>query len=225
VPRLAGLRPELSSGDLVLRDRGETLLTIPIADVGEPVQVKLWRDALTAMAPDVHADNVVSEWLGRPVRLVRFPERVVRRCDPAYAASGSHTGFADGFPLLVTSEASLRGLNEALLEAGADPVPMDRFRPNLVLAGVPAAVEDAYGVLKLEGDITLRLVKPCDRCVVTTVDQETGVVVGRQPLATLKRVRRNPRTGGAWFGQNAVPDTLPPTPRLRVGGACTLMES
>lgn len=224
VPRLASLRAELSCGDLVLHARGETLLTVPIADVGEPVQVTVWRDAVAALAPDAHADNVLSEWLGRQVRLVRFPDRAVRPCDPAYAASGSHTGFADGFPLLVTSEASLRGLNEALLEAGADPVPMDRFRPNLVLSGLPAGAEDACDELRLEGGITLRLVKPCDRCVVTTVDQETGVVVGREPLETLRRVRRNPRTGGAWFGQNAVPDTLPPTPRLRLGGACTLIE-
>jgi uncharacterized protein YcbX len=95
VPRLANLRPDLSSADLVLRAQGETLATVPIADVGEPVEVRVWRDAVAALAPDVHADNVLSEWLGRQVRLVRFPERVVRPCDPAYAASGSHTGFAD----------------------------------------------------------------------------------------------------------------------------------
>ncbi len=138
------------------------------------------------------------------MRLARFPKSTRRPCDPEFAPEGSHTGFADGFPLLVTSEGSLDELNAALLERGADPVPMSRFRPNIVLSGLPARTEDHARRLRFAGGLELLLVKPCDRCAVTTVDQESGERTGPEPIATLKRIRRNPSTGGVMFGQNAV---------------------
>ncbi|HEX6015869.1 MAG TPA: MOSC domain-containing protein, partial [Geminicoccaceae bacterium] len=147
----------------------------------------------------------------------------IRPCDPAYALAGSHTGFADGFPLLVTNEGSLAELNAALAKAGAEPVPMSRFRPNLVLAGAPAGAEDRCRAVELGGGASLALVKRCDRCVVTTIDQASGRKTGKEPLSTLAHIRRNARTGGAWFGQNAVPllDGRVAVP-LRVGDPCTL---
>ena len=154
-----------------------------------------------------------------------YDETTRRPCDPAYAPEGAHTAFADGFPLLVTSEGSLEALNLALEVVGAAPVPMSRFRPNLVLSGAPEGAEDRCRGLLVGEDVRLDLVKPCDRCVVTTIDQASGVRTGPEPLATLGRVRRNPRTKGAWFGQNAVP-RLPggAAARLRVGAACRLVE-
>jgi uncharacterized protein YcbX len=226
-PRLATIRPELGAGGDGLRLwlAGAGPLELPEAGGGEgpPIQVRVWRDTVAATAPSPAADAALSDFLGRAVRLVRFPPDGHRPCDPAYAPPGSHTAFADGFPLLVTSEGSLEELNAAL----AEPVPMGRFRPNLVLAGVPARAEDGHRrlvVLGEDGGAELLLVKRCDRCVVTTVDQATGRKTGKEPLATLARLRRNVATGGAWFGQNAVPRLAAGRTdvRLRVGDACRL---
>jgi uncharacterized protein YcbX len=140
------------------------------------------------------------------VRLVRFPESTRRPCDPEFAPEGSHTGFADGFPLLVTSEGSLDELNAALLERGADPVPMSRFRPNIVLAGLPTRAEDHARRLRFAGGLELLLVKPCDRCACHHRRSAHGERIGSS-YATLKRIRRTraggvPRTAGG-VRQNA----------------------
>ena len=224
LPRLATLRPRLADGELrlALGDRPSSRCRWPIS----ASRSASWCGAIevTALAVDPALDRALSAWLGKPVRLVRFPEHEVRPCDPEHAPHGSHTGFADGFPLLVTSEGSLAELNAALATAGAPPVPMSRFRPNLVLDGVPAGAEDRCAYARARPDAALA-VKRCDRCVVTTIDQDTGVRTGREPIATLKRIRRNERTGGAWFGQNAVPRlTSGATVTLRVGGRAALHE-
>ena len=99
------------------RDRGGGRL--PVGDAGEPFLVQVWRDQVLARTVDPDIDRTLSDFIGKPVRLVRFPDQTRRPCDPAYAPADSHTGFADGFPLLVTSEASLAELNEALLATGA----------------------------------------------------------------------------------------------------------
>jgi uncharacterized protein YcbX len=219
VPRLATLRAVPADGSLHLALGGEGELTVPIADEGPSVPAVVWGDRILAVAVDAAVDRALSDWLGLAVRLVRFPEAAIRPCDPDHAPPGSHTGFADGFPLLVTSEGSLAALNAAL----AAPVPMSRFRPNLVLADVAAGAEDRCGSILTEGGLALDLVKSCDRCVVTTIDQDRGVATGKEPLATLARLRRNPRTGGARFGQNAVPRLAAgATAVLRVGERCAL---
>jgi uncharacterized protein len=225
LPRLATVRPRMADGELRLSLGGEAELRVPVVDRGEPTTVEVWGGRVAALAVDPALDRALSDWLGARVRLVRFPESEIRPCDPAYAPAGSHTGFADGFPLLVTSEGSLAELNAALAEAGAEPVPMGRFRPNLVLAGAPAGAEDRCRTVELGGGISLALVKRCDRCVVTTIDQASGRKAGKEPLRTLARIRRNARTGGAWFGQNAVPllDGRAAVP-LRVGDPCTLRD-
>jgi uncharacterized protein YcbX len=224
LPLLARLRPRLQDGVLHLSLGGEAELALPDNAGGAPVTVQVWGDVVEALAVEPAADRALSAWLGREVRLVRFPESAIRPCDPAYAPPGSHTAFADGFPLLVTSEGSLAELNAALAGAGAAPVPMNRFRPNLVLADVPARAEDESAAILLDGGVRLLLVKRCDRCVVTTIDQASGEKTGKEPLATLARIRRNVPTGGAWFGQNAVPLLADgATAPLRVGDACALV--
>lgn len=206
LPALAPVRPTVDdAGALRLALPDGTDLLLPPEEQGEPLHVRVWRDEIDALAPSPDADAALTRHLGRPVRLVRFPESARRACDePEFAPEGSHTAFADGYPILVTTEASLDELNAALLERGADPVPMSRFRPNIVLAGPPTRAEDGARRLRLAGGLELLLVKPCDRCIVTTVDQDTGERTGPEPMATLKRIRRNPRTGGVVFGQNAV---------------------
>ena len=227
LPALARVRPTVGpDGRLRLSLPDGTDLPLPPEERGEPLRVQVWRDEVDALAPSLEADAALTRHLGRPVRLVRFPEATRRPCDPEFAPEGSHTGFADGFPLLVTSEGSLDELNAALLERGADPVPMNRFRPNVVLAGLPTRAEDRARRLRFAGGLELLLVKPCDRCIVTTVDQHTGERIGSEPMATLKRIRRNPRTGGVLFGQNAVA-VLPAagSSGLATGEGCELLPS
>lgn len=226
LPQLATIRPQLAGDTLRLTLGDGAELQVPLAEDGEPVEVRVWRDQVSALGGAPEVDDALSAWLGRPMRLVRFPERSHRPCDPAYAPATSHTGFADAFPLLVTNEASLAALNDALAEGGSPPVPMGRFRPNIVLADIAAGAEDLHPAIEFEHELGLDLVKRCDRCVVTTVDQTRGERTGVEPLATLKRIRRNPATGGAWFGQNAVPRFgRQETPVLTVGDACTLREA
>jgi uncharacterized protein YcbX len=227
LPALARVRPTVdASSSLRLSLPDGTDLPLPPGDQGEPLRVRVWRDEVDALAPSPEVDAALTRHLGRPVRLVRFPDTTRRACDePEFAPEGSHTAFADGYPILVTSEGSLDELNAALLERDAALVPMTRFRPNIVLAGLPTRAEDHAPRLRFEGGLELLLVKPCDRCAVTTVDQETGERVGPEPISTLKRIRRNPRTGGVVFGQNAVA-ALPGggADRVTVGEGCELLS-
>ncbi len=218
LPALARVRPSLGDGRLRLSLPDGAAVEVPVVDEGEPVRVRIWRDEVEALAPSAAADAALARCFDRPLRLVRFPEDTRRPCDPDYAPAGSHTGFADGFPLLVTSEGSLAELNDALLEQGEGPVPMDRFRPNLVLAGLPPRAEDRAGRIRLAGGLELLFVKPCERCIVTTTDQATGERQGPEPIATLRRIRP-----GVLFGQNAVP-VLPAgvEARIKVGEGCAL---
>lgn len=215
-PRLARLVPLLTHDQLCLSFDGEAV-ALPLEEVGAAVEVTIWGDRLWAHAPDPAADRALSRWLGRAVRIVRMQEASARACDPAFAPPESRTAFSDGFPLLVTNTASLAALNRVIVARGGMPVPMERFRPNLVLGGLPAWAEDRGGRLVLEDDAALLLVKPCSRCIVTTTDQRTGERLGAEPIATLRALGRDRAGEGPSFGQNAVPQ-LPHGPvRLRVG--------
>ncbi|ACI50935.1 MOSC domain containing protein [Gluconacetobacter diazotrophicus PA1 5] len=189
-------------------------VAIPPAD-GRRVTVRVWRDSV----PAVDAGDGAAAWLtaalGRPCRLAYLHDTGARPADPAYAPAGSTVGFADGFAVLVATGASLAALNAEL----PAPVPMDRFRPNLVLAGVPAWAEDTWRLIAV-GPALLRIVKPCSRCVITTIDQATASVPDpREPLRTLGRLRR--AKGGVMFGQNAA--VVRPG-RIAVGDAVTVLE-
>lgn len=222
LPQLATLHTVLD-GDRLVLGFGSEQAALPLdGDEGEPMSVTLWRDTMTAVRPSAAIDARLSAWLGREVHLVRFPEGCVRPCDAAWA-EGTHTAFADGFPVLVAGEGSLAELNDTLREQGAEPVPMTRFRPNIVLAGTPPRAEDRHRRIDLAGGVGLDLVKPCDRCVITTIDQDTGAQDDpRQPIAALRAIRRNPRSGGFSFAQNAVPVLPAGEALLRVGDACRL---
>jgi hypothetical protein len=142
----------------------------------------------------------LSELLGRPLRLVRFDQSRVRLSDLAWTGGlAAPNLFSDGFPLLAIARASLADLNSRL----AVPLPMDRFRPNLVLDGLPPYGEDALGDL-IAGALRLRRVKPCTRCSITTTNQGTGAVEGDEPLRTLKSYRWDRALRGVTFGQNLI---------------------
>lgn len=176
---------------------------------GEPMPVRIWGDAVGARAAHavaagtgalVDVDGILSKTLGRPVRLAVFDSATTRPVDPRYAAASDHTQFADGFPLLVTTTGSLAELSRRR----GEPVSMERFRPNLVIACDEPFAEDRWRRLLVHadgGDIVLELVKPCARCVGVNVEPGTGRS-SKEPLATLARFRT--RDGQVFFGQNAI---------------------
>ena len=148
------------------------------------------------------ADAWFSAYLGGPVRLVYLDDPTRRPVDPRYGRNGDVVGFADGYPLLLTSAGSLGQLGDWLAADGETPVPMTRFRPSVVVAGAPPWAEDGWRRIRI-GAVPFRVAKPCGRCVVTTTDQITGDR-GRQPLTMLGR-RRALRQKELVFGQNLIP--------------------
>jgi uncharacterized protein YcbX len=160
----------------------------------EMMEVQLHKDRLQGRVLQ-EAGQWFSDFFGEACRLVFIPPEVHRPVDPEFAP-GHRAGFADGYPLLVATEASLSALNADLPQ----PLSMLRFRPNMVVRGASPWEEDRWRVMEV-GGASVRLVKPCARCSVTLVDQETGEV-GEEPLRTLSRVRR--WDGKTFFGQNAI---------------------
>jgi hypothetical protein len=200
-PRLAVVAPEPSCGALVLRAPGREPLVVPLGPDGGPAEggpdraVTVWRDTVAARDAGAAAAVWFGELLGESARLVFMPDDTRRAVDPAFAAPGDVVSFADGFPWLLISEASLADLNARLPR----PLPMSRFRPNLIVSGCAPYAEDGWRTLRI-GEAVFRVVKPCARCSVTTVDQETGEPDGPEPLRTLAGYRR--AGDGVMFGQN-----------------------
>lgn len=195
--RLALVQPTLSNGHLRLSAPSMGPIEVRVVDDGERRQVTVWRDALDAIDMGELAANWFSAFLQKDVRLVRKAPDAVRQCDQKYATDESdQTAFADGYPFLLLSEASLQALNDRL----DFPVPMNRFRPNIVVAGTEPFQEDTWSRLRI-GEIYFDVVKPCARCKITTVDQATGVA-GKEPLRTLATFRNF--GGNVLFGQNLV---------------------
>jgi uncharacterized protein YcbX len=218
LPRLALITPALSATTLELTTPGREPLTVPLDRAGTLKAVTVWRDSLSAIDQGDAAAQWLSAWIGRDVRLVRFDPQVRRACSRAWVGdSGAHTGFADAYPLLVLSEASLADLNARL----ASPLPVNRFRPNIVLSGTEAYDEDHIDEI-VAGPVRIKLVKPCTRCQITTTDQATAERAS-EPLATLATYRMNAALEGVTFGVNAIV-TAGAGEALRAGAAadCSL---
>ena len=208
LPRMALIRPQLRTHDVVLRAPGMLALHLAIDTVEEPVRVKLWGAELPAYDMGAVAAQWFTDFLGQPLRLVRFDPEVRRLASLEWTQGAeAQTQFADGYPLLVASTASLDLLNEKLAAAGHAPVTMERFRPNIVLDGLDAHDEDRLDLLRIataEGEVVLRPVKPCPRCPIPNVDPATGET---EPtvMDTLQGYRRNDIVGGAVsFAMNAI---------------------
>lgn len=212
LPRLALVQPALQDGQLRLNAPGLPELAPGTGEDAATTPVQVWDDRLQALDLGDAAARWLSDFLGRPLRLVRFAP------GPARLSSMKWTGglqapnaFSDGFPVLVVSQASLDGLNRRLAERGQAPVEMARFRPNLVIEGLDEALdphaEDYLDELAFDGPdgpVRLRLVKPCPRCPIPNIDPRTGAP-GHEPLDTLAGYRADARVGGAiTFGMNAV---------------------
>lgn len=215
-PRMALIDCLLEAGGLRLHAPGmPTLELAPGAEEGKLLAVQVWNDSLDALACGSVADEWCSRFLGLPVRLVAMDAGVVRRLDPGYAQPDDQTGFADGFPFLLISEASLEDLNHRLKR----PLPMQRFRPNLVVRGCEPYAEDRWRRIRI-GDIEFRVVKPCSRCVIPSIDPATGERDGNEPLQTLSAYRR--RGNKVYFGQNLIHDRRG---RLALGMEVEVLET
>jgi uncharacterized protein YcbX len=185
-------------GDQILIRHNNDVLTLPAvpAVLAEPEQVRIWDDTVAAQGVGAKYDQWFSSRMGMDAHLVYFPEDNARPVAPQYKVNDEHVGLADAYPFLVIGQGSLNDLNSRL----DTPLPMNRFRPNLVIAGADAYAEDTWRDFQV-GDTRFVGVKPCARCVLTTVDQDTAEK-GKEPLKTLAKYRS--RNNKIYFGQNAV---------------------
>ena len=202
-PLMATIDAEPTPAGLTLRDRSGRTLHVANPPPDAPLlDVTVWRDRIQARLASPVAAAFLTEALDTSCRLVRTHDPRARPVNPAYAPPGSVVSFADAYPVLLASLASLDELNRRL----PAPIPMDRFRPNLVVDGALPFEEDTWRQVRV-GDVLFAVVKPCDRCIVTTVDQQTGRRPDKtEPLRTLATFRQD-QTGRVFFGQNLVPLT------------------
>ncbi|UZD24672.1 MOSC domain-containing protein [Algoriphagus halophytocola] len=193
---LALLRVRLESEGLTVFPVSNSTdqIHIPFDQVGEELAVQVWDDEMLAKTVCKQADDWFSRILGKEVRLVKMPESTVRKVDPKYAPNGEAVSFADGMPYLMIGQNSLDDLNQRLEEE----IEMNRFRPNIVFSGGEPFMEDTWDEIQI-GDVTFQVVKPCARCVMITIAQETGVK-GKEPLKTLATYRATGKK--VLFGQN-----------------------
>jgi uncharacterized protein YcbX len=195
--------PAAAAGVISVSAPGRPGLRVPApAGDAELLKVTVWRSVVLASAAGPAADAWFSGYLGRPVQLVYLDDPTRRAVDPEFGRDGDVVSFADGYPLLLTSTGSLEELGRWLADDGDAPVPMTRFRPNVVVTGAAPWAEDNWRRIRI-GDVNFRVAKPCGRCVVTTTDQVTGER-GSQPLKMLGRRRRFGQQ--LVFGQNLIPD-------------------
>lgn len=213
-PGLGRLRQEVTADALVVRSAMSGELSLPLAPDGARSTARVWQDHVSVIDCGAEAAAFVTRHLGRPARIVHMPADTLRQADPDYARTGDRVSFADGFPLLLISEASLDELNHRLDE----PIEMRRFRPNVVVTGAAPHAEDGWQTIRI-GSVLCDVVKPCARCLVTTLDPDTGAA-GREPLRTLGGYRR--WNGKVWFGQNVIHRALG---NVAVGDAVEVLDT
>jgi len=207
LPRMALIRPQLKHHEVILRAPGMLALHLAIDAVEAPAQVRVWDDAVPAFDMGGVAAQWFTDFLGQPLRLVRFdPDH--RRLSNLEWTQGveAPNQFSDGYPLLVASTASLEQLNAKLAAAGHAPVGIERFRPNIVLEGLEAHDEDRLAnlIIAATEPVELRPVKPCPRCPIPDIDPATAVS-SPEVGDTLRTYRSDERVGGAvTFGMNAI---------------------
>lgn len=198
-PLLTHIVTELTSEGLILTSEGSKPLVLPLTPLGFARPVRIFKDSCEGLDQGDEAAAWVSAVLAEPVRIVRTPATPGRRANPEYAGPGpTPLAFPDGYPVLVCNRASLDDLNRRLPEA----LPMERFRPSLVLDGLPPFAEDRIASLEI-GPVVLTLVKPCTRCIIPSTDQRTGIR-GLDPTPALRTFRFDRKLLGVTFGENAV---------------------
>jgi hypothetical protein len=215
--RLALISITPTADGLIARAPGRSDLVITPPAGGNVVPVAIWNDRLPARLASPVANDWFSDFLGIPCRLV-YQGDAIRPVDPRWSRPGDTASFADAYPLLVCNTGSLADLSRRVGAA----LPMNRFRPSIVIADDTPWSEDEWQRLGI-GPVEIDLVKPCARCVVTTIDQARGVKMGQEPLRSLAKFRflQVPGISGAIFGQNAIPRVLG---RLSVGDAVEVLQ-
>lgn len=205
---MALIVPTLQADTMTLHGPGMPPLTIQTAPLNpqftSAIEVNVWNDTVTARDCGDSAAAWFSRILDLPCRLVRFDPEVTRLADKKWTnGTAVPTRFSDGFPILLVSQGSLDDLNQKLQAQGRAALPMNRFRPNIVIDGVDAFEEDFVAAIRA-GQARLQPVKPCARCPIPSIDQATGQF-GPDPMDMLRTYRSNPRVnGGITFGINTI---------------------
>lgn len=247
VPRLATIRVAVTNDGLQVTDGSGNTLSVPLETASQQLQnVVVWQSKVEAEVCEPAVNDWFSDVLGRECQLVRMPDNSDRHVNERFDSGGDIVSFADGYPLLLTNEASLRELNQRIKtnagvhvrdnETSADSnvrVPMNRFRPNVVIAGAEPFAEDRWAKIRI-GEAVFRVVKPCARCVTTTVDQAEGEFAGKEPLRTLATFRRGrdvypDEYSGFGFEGNEVlfaVNLIPETPgvKIRIGEPLEVLD-
>lgn len=240
-PKMATIRVRLSGYGIEVWTDLMTKLRIEPIEEGERMTAKVWNSESEAIEYDIETNEWFSDVLGREVRLLYMPDDAGRPINERFNRGGETVSFADGYPLLITAESSLFVLNRKIAETAAvgglpasRPLPMRRFRPNLVVSGGEAFTEDDWKRIRI-GEAVFRVTKPCARCVMTTVDPERGEFDGKEPLKTLASFRmardvmpqRLESLGleptAVLFGTNLIPET--PGVEICVGNEVEILES
>lgn len=215
LPEMVKVETRILADSLQLSAPGMGSISFPLTqEPGPVITTSIWKDDCPATLVSAEIDQWLSDFLHTPCHLVYQADETVRQVDQRYAAPEDKTSFTDGFPFLIISENSLAVLNRKL----PAPLPMSRFRPNLVVTGCDGFAEDTWRRIRI-ADIGFRLPKPSGRCPVTTIDAETARY-GKEPLKTLSRFRK--LQNKVYFGQNAIHDN-PGT--LRIGDEILVHET
>jgi hypothetical protein len=214
-PQMALIQPEFRGDQLALKAPGMPPFMLPLEpDSGSDVEVNLFEEHCQALETEAAAGEWLSAFLGFSCRPVFMPQNTHRVVDPEYSPERSRTSFTDGFPFLLLGEESLADLNGRL----AEPVGMERFRPNLVIRGAAPFAEDDWRQIRI-GNVVFQVAKPCSRCRVTTVDSARGEFSGKEPLKTLATYRNV--SGKTLFGQNLIHRQVG---RLQVGNEVSIVD-
>lgn len=214
LPRMALIAPAVRDDRLELVAHGMPPLQVPTITDGMVRQVTIWRDTIPAFDAGEQAAAWLSEYLQTPCRLVEMPDSTQRAVNPAFSMPGDVVSFADGYPYMLIGQASLEDLNVRM----ATPLSMRRFRPNLVINGAEPFAEDSWKRVRI-GHIVFRVAKSCERCIIPTVDPESGMFAGKEPLRTLATYRK---VGSkVLFGRQLIAES---TGTLRVGDPVEMLD-
>ncbi|MBC7898867.1 MAG: MOSC domain-containing protein [Saprospiraceae bacterium] len=198
-PKMATVNVAVDKESLTAAADGSSIVIPLIPEPEDTASVKIWTSSVKGRVYSAEVNDWFSEAIGTECRLVLMPEETKRKVNPFYAVRKfkDTVSFADGYPFLLIGESSLDDLNSRL----DAPLPMNRFRPNFVVAGSEPFAEDIWKKIRI-GETVFHLVKPCARCVITTVDQSIGEMDGKEPLKTLAAYRN--KGGNVMFGQNLI---------------------
>jgi len=234
VPKMAAITVRVESGELRVESESGENLSVPFEpDRGSRQNVVVWQSEVESVVYNGEVSEWFSDALGRKCQLVVMPESWDRHVNEQFDSGGDIVSFADGYPLLLANEASLEELNDRIGDEKAR-VPMNRFRPNLVVSGAEPFAEDMWRRIKI-GETIFRVPKPCARCVIPTIDQDTGEFDGKEPSRTLATFRRPrqvyPDTFASYafqgnevlFGTNLIPENAGAV--VRIGDDVEVLET